>query len=206
MKRITLAFLMIVGTTTLSAQPAKGVDALIPVEYINKSMGSVSKQVMGLESNVNVIIIAPLTELNSCRSSSGDGRLDVMIKWYNETDETGRFMLTMITDYNGIEQEKQSFIGQSGFSEGEAKLEEWENGNLWFTEEKKPCINEISGPTGKTEIMTHARYFRFAGNAFTEIDIYGYNSLARTKEILKNMLGKIAAFDFSTLKSTTLAE
>lgn len=206
MKKVTLAFLILLSSITLSAQTAQGIDALIPAEYVNKSMGSVSKQVMGLESNVNVIIIAPLTELNSCRNNSGDGRIDVMIKWYNEADETGRFMLNMITDYNGIEQEKQSFLGQSGFYADEARFEEWESGNLWFTEVKKPCVNEISGPTGKTEFNTHARYFRFTGHAFIEIDINGRNSLAHTKEILKNMLLKIASFDFSALKNTTLAE
>ena len=206
MKRSILILLIITSATMLSAQPAAGIDALIPAEFVNKSMGSVSKQVMGLESNVNVVIIAPLTEVNACSSKSGDGRLDAMIKWYNKADETGQFMLSMITDYHGIEQEKQSFLGQSGFNADEARLEEWESGSLWFTEVKKTCMNEISGPTGKTEISTHARYFRFTGNTFVEIDIYGYNSLSRTKEILKNMLQKIAAFDFSTLKSTTLVE
>jgi hypothetical protein len=191
------------GFLIFSYAQTKGLtDGLVPWDYVNQTVRKVSKQVMGIESSVNVNIVVPLNEYNGCQEDAFDGRMDVDIRWYNTSDETGRIMLNMLKDLNGIEQDKESFINQSGFEINEAKEEDFAGGTLWMIDANKPCINEMTGPTGKTVYNTHIRYFLFTGTTIVKIEIQGLNNPGKTKEILTKTLGLISDFDFSALKSS----
>ncbi|NTW24124.1 MAG: hypothetical protein HGA37_05445 [Lentimicrobium sp.] len=177
-------------------------DGLVPWDYVNQTVRKVSKQVMGIESSVNVNIVVPLNEYNGCQEDAFDGRMDADIRWYNTGDETGSIMLKMLKDMDGIAQDMESFKNKSGFEVSEAKEEDFAGGTLWMIDSNKPCINEITGPTGKTVYNTHIRYFLFTGTTIVKIEIQGLNNPGKTKEILTKTLGLINDFDFSALKSS----
>ena len=177
-------------------------DGLVPWDYVNQTVRKVSKQVMGIESSVNVNMVVPLNEYNGCQEEAFDGRMDTDIRWYNTGDETGKIMLKMLKDMDGIAQDMESFKNQSGFEISEASEEDFAGGTLWMIDTNKPCINSMTGPTGKTVFTTHIRYFLFTGTTIIKIEIQGCNNPGKTKEILTKTLGLIHDFDFSALKST----
>ena len=199
---LLFAFIVNGLSTPGFAQPQGPSAGLVPWEYVNETIRSVSRQVMGMEFSVNVNIVAPLSELGACHDDAFDGRLETEIRWYNPDDETGRMMLNMLKDMNGIDQEKESFKNESGFNPGDAREESFAGGTLWVVDKNTPCVNEITGPTGKTEYNTHARYFQFSGTTLIKIEVQGMNNPAKTKEIIMKMIELADGFDYAALKAT----
>jgi len=206
MKAIIFGLLILIATSSTSAQSLSAADKLIPWNYVNQTIRKANKTVMGIESSVNLSIVAALTENNACRKGANDGRLDVNIQWFNAADETGAFMLQMMKDMNGVGQVKDDFQMKGSSSAGELKTEEWSGGTLWYEENQRPCVNEISGPTGITEVSVHARFFQFNGSAIIKIEVGGMNNVATTKEIIAKTLELINGFDFSVLKNVSGSE
>jgi len=206
MKSIIFCLFMLMAVTGTSAQSLSAADKLIPWDYVSQSLRKANKTVMGMESSVNLSIVAALTENNACGKVANDGRLDVNIHWFNASDETGAFMLQMMKDMNGVGQEKDNFQMKGKSGAGEVKTEEWSGGTLWYEENQRACVNEISGPTGITEVSTHARFFQFNGAAIIKIEVGGMNNVATTKEIIAKTLELINGFDFSVLKNLSGSE
>ncbi|KAF0196654.1 MAG: hypothetical protein FD166_2256 [Bacteroidetes bacterium] len=206
MKAIFFSLLMLMSVYSISAQSLKEADRLIPWDYVSQSIRKANKTVMGIESSVNLSIVAALTENNACRKGANDGRLDLNIHWFNAADETGAFMLQMMKDMNGVGQEKDNFQMKASSGAGEVKTEEWSGGTLWYEENERACMNEISGPTGITELSTHARFFLFNGASIIKIEVGGMNNIATTKAIIARTLGLIREFDFSVLKNLSGSE
>ncbi|MBK6966860.1 MAG: hypothetical protein IPH20_23905 [Bacteroidales bacterium] len=206
MRTLSMIIIALSGCLYSAGQSVSSADKLIPWQYVNQTVSKASKMVMGMESNVTVTLVAQLNDYNACRTDSYDGRLDAEVRWYNSADETGVFMLNMLKDMNGIEQEKENFRQQSGFEPELVKELEWMGGTLWFTENKNACVNEISGPTGVTRYITRARFFLFNGTAMIKIKIEGQNNSEKTKEILAKTLELVNGFDFSSLKNVVGSE
>ncbi|MBK6347090.1 MAG: hypothetical protein IPF68_14390 [Bacteroidales bacterium] len=206
MKAIFLSLLMLMSVYSISAQSLSAADKLIPWDYVSQGTRKPGKTVMGIESSVNLSIVAALNENNACFKGARDGRLDLNIHWFNAADETGAFMLKMMKDMNGVGQEKDNFQMKDNSGAGEVKTEEWSGGTLWYEENQRPCVNEISGPTGITEVSAHARFFLFNGAAIIKIEVGGMNNVATTKEIIAKTLELINGFDFSVLKNANGSE
>lgn len=201
MKTIVSSVILLFVAAGSAAQSVAAADKLIPWAYVSQHMRKASKTVLGTESSVNVSIVARLTESDACLKGTNDGRLDINIQWFNAGDEAGAMMLQMMQDLNGILQEKERFQLKEESDDSGVVEEEWLGGTLWYQVKQRPCINEISGPTGVTQTSTHARFFMFNGSAIIKIESGGKNSLSFTKEVISTTLELINGFDFSTLKN-----
>ncbi len=207
-KRVFL-YLLVTGLLSLSgfAQPTKSIELLIPMSDVNQKISKVRKQIMGIESFVNVGIIADINDYNACSDESiSAGGVSLKISWYNTNDETGKYMVSTLKDLNGINQEMNSFKNESGFNVNEAKEEDYQGGKLWIITKQKECVNEITGPTGKTEYFTHLRFFVFNGTAMIKIELKGFSKSVKMKEMLGKMIQEANKFDYSTLTNIVVTE
>jgi hypothetical protein len=195
--------ILILGTNALQlvAQPEKSLDQLLPLSDINTTIDKPIKQLAGIGACVNINLIASLNNYNTCATNSVSSKgLEIAIAWYNTSDETGKFMLSTLRDLDGIKQEMESFKNQTGFDIGIAKEETIEGGKLWIITQQKPCINEITGPTGVNEYSTHIRCFVFNGTAIIKIDVQSQSKPEKLREIVKKTIDAVAKFDFASVK------
>lgn len=201
MKKLLIVVLACLSFIT-QAQDNKEIDKLIPYDYVNQSFKKPIKMIVGIGSSVNINIVADLEDTDACQpntiSTSG---LKMDIAWYNTNDETGKMMLSMLKDLGAIEQNMESFKAESGLEISEAKEENFSGGKLWITSSQKPCINEITGPTGQTQYNTHLRYFLFNGTTIVKIEIELLGKPDIAKEILSKIMANLGKFDFSLYKN-----
>jgi hypothetical protein len=184
------------------AQDNKEIDNLIPFDYVNQTFKKPMKMIMGIGSSVNINIVADLDDTDACQPNSiSTAGLKMDLAWYNPNDETGKMMLSMLKDLGAIEQNMESFKQESGFEISEAREEEFSGGKLWIITSQKPCINEISGPTGITQYNTHLRYFLFNGTTITKIEIEFLGKPDVAKEMLGKMVTNLGKFNFSMYKN-----
>lgn len=203
---LTILFSVVLITACM-AQSSKGVESLLPMQDINQSIRKISKQLMGIESTVNISISADINDYDACQkeSVSQDG-LKLKISWYNTKDETGTYMLKILKDMDGINKEMSSFKKENDFNTEEAKEEDYQGGKLWVISKQNTCVNELTGSTGKNEYFTHLKCFIFNGTAIIKIELKGMSKPEKLKEMLSKMLNEINKFDFSTLKSVISVE
>lgn len=196
-KSILTIAVTIIGNHVCLCQVAPEVKNLVPWDYITESVSKNSGVIMGIESYVKVSISADILDTDACTSESiSSNGLSMDYMWFNTNDETGKMMLKMHSDLNGIEQEKENF------KLDDATEEEFMGGTLWVIASSKDCINEISGPTGKTEYNTRMRYFGFNGTTIAKIEVHCECKPDKVKQIIKNTLQLSNEFDFSVLKNT----
>jgi hypothetical protein len=181
----------------VKAQVTKPLNVIVP-GYIIDERGKLHKSIGGMDFNVRITIDAGVKYLDGC-SNESFGELHTEIIWYNANDETGRVMLQMMKDLNAVEQDKQSFLGAGS-------IREFAGGSLILTSSEKACVNEITGPTGKTEYNTDARYFAFNGFTTTKISISSKIKPETVQSILSYMVEQIAKTDFSIYKTTIVDE
>jgi len=105
-------------------------------------------------------------------------------------------------DMNVAEQDKKSFLnaGNAG------KTEDFARGILKISTETKACVNEITGPTGKTEYSTEARFFSFNENRILKITLLDKIKPESAKNIISKIAGEVAKFDFSVYSNTIADE
>ncbi len=203
MRTLIIAILTSVTSLCCSAQNGSNAESLLPMQDINQKFRKVQQMVSDLGMMVRIEVNADLNSYNSCHNGPEPaGRLDMELTWYNTNDETGKFMLQVLKDLNGIEQMKEAFKHSSGMEVEEAKEEEFIGGTLWTIANQDECINEITGPTGVTAYHTFARYFLFQGSAIFQIDIDWACKPAKAKEMISHIVEKSKQFDFTGLKSS----
>lgn len=162
---------------------------------------------MGIESFANISLIASINDYDACSDNSVSSKgLKVSIAWYNTNDETGSFMLSTLKNLDGINQDMNSFKNESGFDVSKAKETTIEGGKLWIISTQKECVNEITGPTGKTEYQTQLRCFLFNGVYTLKIDLHGLSKPEKMNEMMYYIINEASKFDFSTLKNVVMAE
>lgn len=201
MKKLLIGVLTCLSFIT-QAQDNKEIDKLIPYDYVNQTFKKPMKMIMGIGSSVNINIVADLDDTDACQPNSiSTSGLKMDIAWYNTNDETGKMMLSMLKDLGAVEQNMESFKQESGFEISEAREEEFLGGKLWIITSQKPCINEITGPTGKTEYATHTRFFLFNGTTIVKIEIEFLGKPDIAKEMLGKIITNLGKFDFSLYKN-----
>lgn len=201
MKKLLIVILTCLSFNT-QAQDNKEIDKLIPYDYVNQSFKKPMKMIAGIGASVNINIVADLDDTDACQPKSiSTAGLKMDIAWYNTNDETGKMMLSMLKDLGAIEQNMEAFKRESGFDISDAKEETLYGGKLWTTSSQKPCINEITGPTGQTQYNTHLRYFLFNGTTIAKIEIEFLGKPDIAKEILSKIIANLGKFDFSLYKN-----
>ena len=203
-KTLFLIFAIIVSLPCYSQAP--NVENILPNNDVNRTIRKIGYTVMGIGSTVHVDINCDINNYSSCNNDNILGRLDVEVNWYNTNDETGKMMLQMIKDLQTIPQEMADFKTSSGFEMmDQAKEVSIDGGKYWIYTKQKPCINEISGPTGKTEHQTQIRCYIFDGIKIIKIDLKGFFEAEKAKEIMQETDQNIKKFDFSTLSNVVIS-
>lgn len=201
MKKLLIGVLTCLSFSAF-AQDNKEIDKLIPYDYVNQTFKKPMKMIMGIGSSVNINIVADLDDTDACQPNSiSTSGLKMDIAWYNTNDETGKMMLSMLKDLGAVEQNMEAFKAESGFEISEAKEEDLSGGKLWTISTQKPCINEITGPTGQTQYNTHLRYFLFNGTTIVKIEIEFLGKPDIAKEMLGKIITNLGKFDFSLYKN-----
>jgi hypothetical protein len=181
----------------VKGQVTNALNQLIPMEIVDER-GGIHKTIGGIGFNVRVTIIAGVKYLDGC-SDESYGSLNVEIIWYDANDETGKYTLQMMKDLGAANQEKQSFLGQ-------VDIQEFAGGNMVLSSSNKACVNEITGPTGKLEYYTDAKYFCFNGTTTVKISLSSKIKPETVKTILAKVVEEAGKFDYSIYKTTVADE
>ncbi len=198
----TAAFMFI---TTLKAQSTKALNVLIPMSIVDKTINPINKSIGGIGASVNITVNSGIKYLDGC-SEDNVGSYKGEFNWYDANDETGKFLLQMVKQPANIEQQKKTFFGQSVFDLNKSKIEDFAGGTLRYIAESKPCVNEITGSTGKTEYITQAKFFAFNGNTMIKIDLSSKIKIETIKTTIAKIVDEAKKFDFAVYKTTTIAE
>lgn len=203
--RFVLVLLLAGMLSNTNAQMHKAANKLIPLELADRRGGPVSRIITGIDASVNIAVTSGIKYQNACQDNDA-GKYKGEFIWYDANNETGKFLLQMVSQLNAVEQDKASFFAQSGFDMKKAKTEDFAGGTLCIIEESKPCVNEISGPTGKTEYISHARYFGFTGSTMIKIDFYSKVKSETVKSTIAKIMEEARKFDFSIFKTAMIQE
>jgi len=200
-KTFLTLLLVIAAVIKIQAQVTKALNQLVPMDLVDQR-SSVNKTVGGIGSSVNISIVAGIKYLDACSNEESFGDLKIEVTWHNANDETGKYMLQLMKDMNVAEQDKKSFLnaGNAG------KTEDFARGILKISTETKACVNEITGPTGKTEYSTEARFFSFNENRILKITLLDKIKPESAKNIISKIAGEVAKFDFSVYSNTIADE
>ncbi len=183
------------------------VETILPTKDVNQNIREIAYSIMGIGSTVHVDLTCDLNNYSACHSDIGFGRLDIEIDWYNANDETGKFMLNLIKDMEMIPQQMADFKSSSGFERKEqAKEVSTEGGKYWIFTEQTQCINELTGPTGVTQHHTRIGSYIFDGIKIIKLDISGYFTSDKGKEIMMETVQNIKKFDFSALANVAVSK
>lgn len=202
LKHSLLTAVMLAGICgpVVKAQVTKALNSLVPTDLVDKR-SSIFKAVSGIGSSVNINMGAGLKYVDAC-SDSDFGNLKIDITWHNANDETGKVMLQMMEQMNVAEQDKETFLkGDKG-----AKRQDFAGGSLEILSSNKPCVNEISGPTGKTQYSTEAKYFSFKNNTVLKITLNNKMKPETAKNVISKIADDVAKFDFSVYSNTVASE
>jgi|GEM_PF-2397579 hypothetical protein len=204
MKKLVTLMLSICLHMMSQAQSPQNVETLLPMDHVNQQFRKVHNMVAGLGSMTHIDLIADLNSYEACYNGPEPGGvLNAVFDWYNSNDETGKFMLQLLKDMDGINQQMNEFKNSSGMDVSEAKESDFMGGKLWTISTQKECVNEISGPTGVTAYQSSARYFLFNGTTILKLDISCACKPDKVKEMISFMVAKTGQFDFASLKNTT---
>lgn len=200
-KTLFTLLLIVSAGIKIQAQVVKALNQLVPMDLVDQR-SSVNKTVGGIGSSVNVTITAGIKYLDACSNEESFGELKIEVTWHNANDETGKYMLKMIKEMNVADQDKKSFLN-SGTA---GKIEDFARGTLKISTETKACVNEITGPTGKTEYSTEARFFSFNENRILKITLLDKIKPETAKNIISKIASEVAKFDFSVYSNTIADE
>lgn len=196
-----MCMFMLVGLVHIvHAQKTNALNSIVPSEIID-SRARLHKSVGGIEASVHVSMVTGVKNLDAC-SDADYGKLDIDITWYNANNETGKVLLNMMKQLNAVDQDMQHFL--AGVENG--KSEEFIKGTLIWSGTSVACVNEISGPTGKTSYATKAKYFAFFGNRMIKISMDAGLKPETIKKVLSTIVTGIEKFDFSMYSSTIADE
>jgi hypothetical protein len=207
MKKLVTLMLTICLHMMSHAQSLQNLETLLPMNHVNQHFGKVRKVVGGIGSMLHIDIVADLNSYEACYNGPEPGGfLNAEFNWYNSNDETGKFMLQLLKDMDGINQQMNEFKNSSGMDVSEAKESDFMGGKLWTISTQNECVNELSGPTGVTAYESSGRYFLFNRNTILKIDLTCACKPDKIIEIIKHIVEKTGQFDFSSLKNTTAQE
>ncbi|KAF0200093.1 MAG: hypothetical protein FD170_3777 [Bacteroidetes bacterium] len=186
------------------AQSPQNVETLLPMDHVNQQFRKVHNMVAELGSMTHIDLIADLNSYNACYNGPEPGGvMHAEFIWYNSNDETGKFMLQLLKDMDGINQQMNEFKNSSGMDVSEANESDFMGGKLWTISTQKECVNEISGNTGVTSYQSSARYFLFNGTTILKLDISCACKPDKVKEMISFMAAKTGQFDFASVKSSS---
>jgi len=198
-KKILLLAIALIAVLSGFSQ-SQNVETILPSKDVNQTIHEIWYAIMGIESTVNIDINCDINNYAACDSGYGLGRLEVEVNWYNTNDEIGIFMLNVIKDVQVISKEMADFKTSSGFEQMDlAKEVSIEGGKYWIFTEQEQCINELTGPTGVTAHHTQIRSYLFDGVKIIKLDLKGYFTPEKGKEMLLETVQNIQKFDFSAL-------
>ncbi len=200
-KTFLTLLLVISAGIKIQAQVTKALNQLVPMDLVDQR-SSVNKTVGGIGSSVNVTITAGIKYLDACSNEVSFGELKIEVTWHNANDETGKFTLQMMKDMKVADQDKKSFLNDGNAG----KTEDFARGTLKIWTETKACVNEITGPTGKTEYSTEARFFSFNENRILKITLLDKIKPETAKNIISKIADNVAKFDFSVYSNTITDE
>jgi hypothetical protein len=208
MKMIKTLFLSIAIMAALpSFSQSQNMETLLPTKDVNQTIRKIGYSVMGIGSSVHVDINCDMNNYTKCIRDNVFGRLDIEINWYNANDETGKFTLNMMKDMQMIPQEMADFKKSSGFEQIEkAKEVLIAGGKYWIFTQQKQCVNEITGPSGETEHHTQIRSYLFDGIKTIKLDLKGYFTPDKAKEIMLETVQNIKKIDFSALANVVVSK
>lgn len=204
MKKLVTLMLSICLYMMSQAQSPQNVETLLPMDHVNQQFRKVHNMVAELGSMTHIDLIADLNSYNACYNGPEPGGvLHAEFIWYNSNDETGKFMLQLLKDMDGINQQMNEFKNSSGMDVSEANESDFMGGKLWTISTQKECVNEISGNTGVTAYQSSARYFLFNGTTILKLDISCACKPDKVKEMISFMAAKTGQFDFASVKSSS---
>lgn len=204
MKKLITLMLIISMHLLSHAQSSPDIEALLPMNHVNQYLRNVQKVAGGIGSMTNINIVADLNSYNACYNGPEPGGvLHAEFIWYNSNDETGKFMLQLLKDMDGINQQMNEFKNSSGMDVSEANESDFMGGKLWTISTQKECVNEISGNTGVTAYQSSARYFLFNGTTILKLDISCACKPDKVKEMISFMAAKTGQFDFASVNSSS---
>lgn len=181
----------------IKAQETKLLNQLLPMDMIDKSE-SIHKIVGGMGFMVHSDIQTAIKSINSCAAGTY-GTLNIELNWYDLNDETAKFTINTMKQLDGVEQEKQNFFEN-------VVTEDFAGGSIIITTKSKPCVNEITGPTGETDHNTSVKYYEFTGSTFIKIAMSAYIKPEIAKSIITKVVEEVKKFDFSVYKNTIADE
>ncbi len=190
--------LLLIGLVT-TAQSLSAFNEFVPAGMVDARSG-ISKNVLGMGAYAQVAINAGVKQTEGC-SDSDYGRLQIEFFWYNDADEGGKMMLKMMKDMNGAEAQKNDFLGRESGDDHQTISEELAGGTLRYNTSAKPCINTISGATGKTEYSTKAKYFAFTGNLVIKTELSAKIKPETAKSLIEHIASRAKDFNFSAYKT-----
>lgn len=204
MKKLVTLMLSICLYMMSQAQSPQNVETLLPMDHVNQQFRKVHNMVAELGSMTHIDLIADLNSYNACfNGPEPGGVMHAEFIWYNSNDETGKFMLQLLKDMDGINQQMNEFKNSSGMDVSEVKESDFMGGKLWTISTQKECVNEISGNTGVTSYQSSARYFLFNGTTILKLDISCACKPDKVKEMISFMAAKTGQFDFASVKSSS---
>jgi len=204
LKSILLLFTALLYTASY-AQNTKALNVLIPMSIADKRGGPISKSVGGIDAMVNITVNCGIQYLDGC-SDEAAGTYKGEFNWYDSNNETGKFLFDMVKQPANIEQEKKRFFEQGSFELSKAKMEEVAGGQLYYITESTPCVNEMTGATGKTGYFTQAKFYAFSGNLIIKIDFTSKIKPETVKTTIAKLVEEAKKFDFAVYKTTVIQE
>jgi len=184
-------------SSPVTAQLTNGLDKILPVDMVD-SRGGITRSVAGMDFMVRIFITEAIKNIDAC-SDADYGHLSVEIMWYDKNTELGDSQIEMIGMMEIDKQQKEDFLGKGTYKD-------LAGGSLVIETASKECINEITGPTGKIQHSTDAKYFSYTGSAIVKIGYAGKVKAETATNIITKVAGEIKKFDFSIYKNVTADE
>jgi hypothetical protein len=181
------------------SQNTKSIEAILPMKDIDQTIDKMYYLPANMGFMAHVDVSASLVNYDDCSDhGQTQGGLKIQIDWYNINDETGKMMADMVK--GDISNVMNNFKNSSGFENLSKAVEsDIKGGKMWIYTSQKPCVNEITGPTGETEYFTQIRAFVFTGNKLLKIDLMSKSHPSTLEQSLRFFLDQSENFDFSTL-------
>lgn len=200
--RTVMTLLSILFISVVYAQTSNPLEAILPMNDIDQRMEKLRITTSNMGMMVHADVYASLVNHHACSDAGqSQGRLNIALDWYNTRDETGKMMADMVAA--DLDKTINDFAKSSGFAHFEAATQKnIKDGKMWIYSSTKPCVNEITGPTGETEHFCQIRAFVFTGNRIMKIDMQAKTKAAALEQMLTELLEKAGKFDYASLENS----
>jgi hypothetical protein len=154
---------------------------------------------------------ADVKETNAClNKSTAYGGLKVEISWYNNNDETGKMMLSMVSNQADVEKKYKEHkttleklhalykdrSNETGFTFTGVEEENVPGGKMHYITARSTILPDCER---KSTVITNANCFFFNGTAHGTLSISAYCTIDEIRAMVLHIIKSTADYDFSTL-------